>query len=240
MRTSPAGIALIKLFEGCKLRAYRCPAGVWTIGYGHTGSDVHPGLIVSQDRADDLLVLDLIRFEKAVAKAVAVPLSQNQFDALVALTYNTGPAPLTATLGRVLNARRYNDVPAQFMRWTRAGGKELKGLVRRRRAECALWRGLDDDRGDDVEVAGPITAAPAGRSLTSSTTAKAAGLAGAGGIGLVGQGLAQAKEHASTFSSIASAFDGLGSTGLLVLGAVILAGAGYLVYVRWRDRALYQ
>jgi lysozyme len=145
MKTSAKGLALIKQFEGCSLLAYRCPAGALTIGYGHTSSGspmVVDGMMITQSEADALLKHDLKRFEDEINQLVTAPLAQNQFDALVCWSYNTG-ALKTSTLLKRINAQELDRVPAELMKWTKAGGKELTGLVRRRRAEAELWRGLD-------------------------------------------------------------------------------------------------
>lgn len=155
MKTSPAGIALIQQFEGRRLEAYKCPAGIWTIGYGHTSAagapEVKPGMTITKQEANDILVRDLVKYENAVDRLVKVPLTQNQFDALVSFTFNVGEGALAkSTLLKKLNAGNYDAVPAELMKWTRGGGKELPGLVRRRRAEAALWRDVDDKASIDI------------------------------------------------------------------------------------------
>ena len=143
MNTSAEGIALIKKFEGCELKAYQCSAGVWTIGYGHT-KDVEEGDTISKDQAEEMLVEELHEYENYVNEYVNVALSQNQFDALVSWVYNLGPANLKAsTLLKVLNAGEYDEVPAQIKRWNKAGGQVLDGLIRRREAESLLFCGED-------------------------------------------------------------------------------------------------
>lgn len=143
MQTSQEGISLIKKFEGCRLEPYLCSAGVLTIGYGHTRTAVE-GQNWSQDHAEEMLKNDLQEFEQYVEELVAVPLHQNQFDALVAWCFNLGPANLKAsTLLKVLNAGDYEGVPAQIKRWNKAGGKVLEGLIRRREAEALLFMGED-------------------------------------------------------------------------------------------------
>lgn len=138
-KTSPTGIDLIKHFEGCRLEAYRDAVGVWTIGFGHT-REVHPGQRITAERAEELLREDLARFERYVADAVKVPLTQGQFDALVSFTYNLGPGNLRrSTLLRKLNAGDHKGAQAQFKRWNRAGRVVLRGLTRRRRAEADLF-----------------------------------------------------------------------------------------------------
>ena len=141
MKISQYGIDLIKHFEGCVLTAYKCPAGVWTIGYGHT-KDVQPGDEWSEDHANHMLEVELEEYENYVSTAVTVPLSQNQFDALVSWVYNLGNGNLTSsTMLKVLNSGDYAGVPAQIKRWNKAGGKVLEGLTRRRQAEADMFEG---------------------------------------------------------------------------------------------------
>jgi len=139
--TSSEGVALIKKFEGCELEAYQCSADVWTLGYGHT-SDVSEGDTCTAEEAESMLAEDLQEFEGYVNDLVHVDLTQNQFDALVAWTYNLGPTNLKdSTLLKRLNESNYEDAPHQIRRWNRAGGKVLDGLVRRREAEALLFKG---------------------------------------------------------------------------------------------------
>ena len=140
MNISKQGIDLIKQFEGCKLTAYKCPAGVLTIGYGHTGRDVHYSDVITQEQAEKLLKKDLQFFEIFVSKCVKVPLNQNQFDALVSLAFNIGiNAFKNSTLLKLLNQFEYDKASEQFLRWKYAGGKILLGLARRRQAEKDLF-----------------------------------------------------------------------------------------------------
>lgn len=132
MEIGQAGIDLIKQHEGCRLTAYRCPAGVWTIGYGHTGSDVKQGMVITQAEADRLLQQDLERFEKNVMKFNnKYHWTQNEFDALVSFAFNIGSInQLTA------NKTRTKDQIAQAMLlYNKAAGKVLPGLTKRRQAE---------------------------------------------------------------------------------------------------------
>ena len=139
METSKNGLDLIKHFEGCKLEAYKCPANVWTIGYGHT-KGVYEGQKITQEEADQMLLDELVEYEGYVNNLVTVGLNQNQFDAMVSWVYNLGGGNLKAsTLLKVLNAGDYAGVPAQMLRWNKAGGKVLEGLTRRRQAEADLW-----------------------------------------------------------------------------------------------------
>lgn len=139
MRTNAAGIALIKQFEGCKLSAYLCPAGVPTIGVGHTGRDVRIGMTISQEQADDLLANDLRLFEQGV-QGLCPKCTSNQFSALVSFAFNLGLHALEGSTLRTLhNAGKYTAAQDQFGKWVFAKGKRLDGLVRRRAAEAALY-----------------------------------------------------------------------------------------------------
>lgn len=143
MKTSPVGINLIKQYEGLSLTAYRCPAGVLTIGYGHTGADVKEGQKIVEPFAETLLKGDLIHAEMAVGTLVKVPLNQNQFDALVSFVYNVGQGAFGySTLLKRLNAGEDPSMVAkqELPRWVKDGdGKVLQGLVRRRSAEAELF-----------------------------------------------------------------------------------------------------
>lgn len=135
-----AGLALIKSFEGCELTAYRDAVGVLTIGYGHTGPDVHPDQVITQKQADYLLATDLIKFETAVSGLLERSVTPNQFAALVSFAYNLGAGALqTSTLLRLTNKGDFVGAAKQFSRWANAGGQQLEGLVRRRAAEAALF-----------------------------------------------------------------------------------------------------
>lgn len=140
MNISQKGVDLIKSFEGLKLKSYKCPAGVWTIGYGTT-KGVTPGMEITQKEAEELLKRDLRYFELWVDKLIDVPLSQPQFDALVSFTYNLGEGALKgSTLRKLLNQGRYDLVPDQFLRWNKANKKVLPGLTRRREAEAKMFK----------------------------------------------------------------------------------------------------
>jgi|TARA_B100000900_G_scaffold393014_1_gene389074 lysozyme len=143
MKCSQEGLELIKKFEGCRLEAYRCSANVLTIGYGHTGGVLETD-VITQDVADKLLKEDIAKFEKYVNVNVAVELNQNQFDALVAWTFNLGVGNLrSSTMLKKLNESDYDSVPFEMRRWNKAGGKTLDGLIRRRKAEGLLFEGKE-------------------------------------------------------------------------------------------------
>lgn len=139
MRLSPSGLELIKSHEGLRLSAYQDVAGVWTIGYGNT-STAKPGMIITQEQAERLLMNDVEQFENAVNNLVRVTLNQNQFDALVSFTFNLGRGALyRSTLLRKLNVGDYAGAASEFGRWVNAGGKPWPGLIRRRQEERELF-----------------------------------------------------------------------------------------------------
>ncbi len=140
-----AGLALIKEFEGLHLRAYQCPGHVWTVGYGHTRT-TRPGMTVTLAEAERLLKEDVNSAERAVSRLVNVPLTDNQFSALVCFVFNVGIGNFErSSLLKLLNRGWYEQVPAQFARWTRAGGEILGGLARRRAAEARLWNKPEEE-----------------------------------------------------------------------------------------------
>lgn len=139
MNTSPKGIALIKEFEGLRLKAYLCPGGVWTIGYGHTAG-VKPGMVISEVQAEEYLKADLIVFERYL-NGLGLALNQNQFDALVSFIYNVGTGNFSrSTLLRKVRANpQDNSIMDEFLRWVYSKGRDLPGLQRRRLAEMKLY-----------------------------------------------------------------------------------------------------
>lgn len=153
MKTGERGLALIKEFEGCKLSAYQCPAGKWTIGYGSTfygdGTPVGKGrTLPTKLAALELLKVTLVQFEKDVNSLVKVPITQNQFDALISFAYNLGSdidkddiaeGLGDSTLLKKLNNRDYFGAAAEFHKWNKESGKVSNGLVRRRKAESELF-----------------------------------------------------------------------------------------------------
>lgn len=139
MNISQNGIDLIKKFEGCRLTAYKCPSGVYTIGYGHTNG-VKKGQRISQRQAEAYLREDVKKFENGVNKYVSAPLNQNQFDALVSFCFNCGlTAFKDSTLRKKLNAKDYAGAGKELLRWNKANGVILDGLKRRRNAEKVLF-----------------------------------------------------------------------------------------------------
>ena len=136
------GFKLLTTFEGCELTAYDDGGGVWTIGYGHTGDDVFPGLTISQTQAEELLRIDLEKFESFVEDAVEVQLNDNQFSALVCFCFNVGPGGFgDSTLLKLLNQGNYQRAANQFPVWNKVNGQPWLGLTRRRLAKLALFLG---------------------------------------------------------------------------------------------------
>ena len=147
MQISEEGKQLIKKFEGCELEAYKCAAGKWTIGYGRT-KHVKEGDVCTQEQADQWLSEELPVYGAYVSDAVLVPINQNEFDALVAWTYNLGPSNLnSSTMLKVLNDNKKDEVPHQMRKWNKArvNGEKvvLPGLERRRLAESLLFEGKE-------------------------------------------------------------------------------------------------
>lgn len=162
MKMSPNGLLVTQHYEDCELSAYLCPAKVWTIGWGHTGSDVRSGLVITQSRADELLVEDMASFEIAVRKLVKIFITQHQFDALCDFAFNKGESGLaSSTLLKLVNAGDTKGAADAFLSWIYGGdgskngidddrdGKvdepgekqRLRGLVRRAHSQRALFLG---------------------------------------------------------------------------------------------------
>lgn len=136
-----AGLELIMQFEGCRLKAYRCAAGVWTIGYGHTAG-VREGQTITQEQAEAYLLRDCRKFENYVNNEAYVPitaqLNQNQFDALVSFAFNCG----AGNLKKLCAGRNASQIAAAMPQYCKAAGRTLAGLGRRRAAEAALFNTL--------------------------------------------------------------------------------------------------
>lgn len=128
---------LIREFEGLKLKAYKCPADVWTIGYGHT-KNVEEGQVIDNDEAENFLDADAEEALKGIKSVVTVELTENQEAALISFVFNLGIGNLKkSTLLKVVNAGE--DPSGEFLKWNKGGGVVLAGLTRRRQAEADLW-----------------------------------------------------------------------------------------------------
>ena len=245
MQMSQEGIdALLKKFEGCKLKAYRCPAGVCTIGYGHTSAAGNPtvvdGLTIRQDQAEAILRSDLVKYETAVHNMVEQPLTQHQFDVLVDFAYNAGVGNLkSSTLLKKVNAGQFDAVPAELMKWTKGGGKVLAGLVRRRQAESSWWLShemvpmtaaavAEVAEADDQEQRVSPDAVSVPSMATSSQGNAAIITAGLGGLGMAKQVAANAQDASDTANQIMGL---LGNTNFLIMLAIVGLG-GAIWYFR--------
>ena len=141
MITGKKGKDIIKYYESLSLTAYRCPAGILTIGYGHTGKDVYEGMTITNEEADALLSRDLVRTEQGITKYTSVELSQEQFDALVSFAFNVGVGNYrSSTLRMKLNRGEYDSASEEFVKWNKAGGRVLAGLTLRRLSEQELFQ----------------------------------------------------------------------------------------------------
>jgi len=241
MQMSQEGIdALLKKFEGCKLKAYRCPANVCTIGYGHTSAAGAPavtdGMTITQKDADDILRRDLVKYEPAVYGMVQQPLTQHQFDTLVDFAYNAGVGALkSSTLLKTVNAAQFDDVPTELMKWTKGGGKVLPGLVRRRQAESTWWttdtlktpeQVFDHEQQHRAEP-DPVPV----RTMVESKQGNAAIVtAGLGGLGAAKEIAAQAQDASDTADQIMKL---LGNTNFLIMAAI--AGLAAAIWY-WRKK----
>ena len=143
MITNDAALAIIREREGLRLQAYRDVRGIPTVGYGHTGPDVHRDLTIDEEVAEQLLEDDLHDAEVAVEDYVDVELQQHEFDALVSFVFNVGSGNFSnSTMLKLLNNGDRYAAALQFARWNKSGGKVSNGLIRRRKAEQRLFEGL--------------------------------------------------------------------------------------------------
>jgi lysozyme len=224
---SQAGLAIVRAFEGClkpigggKFKPYICPAGVLTIGWGHTnhhGRKFSATDVWTQKECDDELASDMVGFERAVLKHVKVPLAQHQFDALVSFTYNCGEGNLLkSTLLKKVNTKEFAGAAAEFAKWNKGDGKVLPGLTRRRRSEALLFAG--DDSGA-LAVAGAARLKPIAMPQQVDAPKKAPARTGSAVV--VGGGAAVAAKKVS---------DTYGPTlAVALIAAVLIAG-----FIAWR------
>lgn len=144
MRINKKGLEIIKKYEGCRLTSYRCPAGVWTIGYGHT-QDVKSAMAITRQDAERFLLQDIRRFEEGVEALVKVPLTSNQFSALVSFAFNCGLSALrSSTLLKKLNRGDLNGAANELLRWNKVNKQVVEGLTRRRKEEQELFLTKDN------------------------------------------------------------------------------------------------
>jgi lysozyme len=173
MHMTEEGLALIRRFEGFRGQAYKCPAGIWTIGYGHTEGAGPPqvagGMTISEAEAERILAADVALFAKGVAACLRRSLSDNQFSALVSFAYNVGLANFrNSSVLAAVNAGDFAAVPRRLQLWMKGGGRVLPGLVTRRAAEAALFvsTGTQAPARVDASVIAPMPGKPAMQSTT--------------------------------------------------------------------------
>jgi lysozyme len=139
MKINKAGLEIIKRFEGCRLEAYLCPAGIWTIGFGST-HEVYEGMIITQIEANQRLQSDVEGTEAGISRSIKVPLNPNQYSACVSLAFNIGARAFRdSTLLKLINQKRFKEAAGQFPLWKHSNGVVLPGLVKRRESERELF-----------------------------------------------------------------------------------------------------
>jgi lysozyme len=149
---SKTGLCLTEGCEGCRCEAYQDVAGVWTIGYGHTGPDVHAGLSITEQQAEALLAQDVSSTAAFVNRSVTVPLTQEEFDGLVDFVFNIGTGAFQkSTMLADLNAGNFAGAAAQFQLWDRAGGKVVAALLQRRNMEARLFQATESVRAETTD-----------------------------------------------------------------------------------------
>ena len=249
MKISPRGLALIKEFEGFRGKAYLCPAGVPTIGYGSTKGvtmdDVRRGRTITRAQAEKLLIEHLEEYERGVEAACKVEPNQNQFDALVSFAYNVGVAAMRgSSVIKAHNRSDFNAAARAFGLWTKArvNGKltELPGLVRRRAAEAALYlepvakapTAAPTDAQDaptEATVDMPQAVEPE-RPMTQSHINRASVIAGGTAAA------ATVAETLQTANSIKYGAQSLGDWLVPLLLITVVALCGYIVWERYKQR----
>jgi lysozyme len=237
MKISQFGKSMIAAFEGVRLEAYRCPAGVLTIGIGITGEEARPGRKITREEAFSMFDEFLARqYEPGVRKLLKRDPTQGQWDAMVSFAFNCGVGAL-AKSSILKHFNRGNDdlAAAAFGAWVKAGGKTLPGLVRRRAAEALAFRGIQDanfdgKRASDEPIYGPMPqkVEQVRESVAKTSTAKGAGAGGLAGAGAV---IKSTEEALTTAEPHISAGTWIG----FALGLTMLASAGFVFYRRWRD-----
>lgn len=190
MQVNDAGLELIKAFEGFRAEAYRDAVGVWTIGFGHTTAAgpprVLPGQRISREEAQHILARDVAQFADGVRQCLAVPLTDDQFSALVAFAFNVGLGNFRRSgVLKAVNDKDFEAVPRRLSLWVKAGGRSLPGLVRRRAAEAGLFASGSPSGGHselNPSAPMPVPDVPHGKPATQSRTLWAAAFAACLGL----------------------------------------------------------
>ena len=227
MKTSEAGLAHIISFEGERLKAYRCSANVLTIGVGHTSAAGIPkvieGMTITKAESNKIFRRDIVKFESGVCELISpdIFLERHQFDVLVSFAFNCGLSALgKSTLLKRVNAGRLDAVPAELMKWTKAGGKEIAGLVRRRRAEAKMWRGIGaqdvvsvDESRAEPDAPKPHVSVAQGREAKATVAA-----GGLGGVAVISELIPMLKDGRDVLQSTSP-------TVIIVLALLLALGA---------------
>lgn len=250
MHISDKGLALVRTFESClepdgngKFRAYVCPAGKLTIGWGHTndhGTQFNKGSAWTQAECDAELATDMAHFGSVVDRLVKVELQQHQYDALVSFAYNCGEGALAgSTLLRKINAGDFDGAAREFPRWNHGGGQVLRGLVRRRASEALMFQGIADEdfdgQPDKLIVKKPDEPmpqkvdAPEEKPLSQSTISTGAKVGG----GVLGTGIF-AEITNQILALPQSILDLAISLGKNPLFLAALAAGGFFIYINHR------
>jgi lysozyme len=220
MIISPDGLAQLKQFEGCRLKAYQDIVGIWTIGYGFTDG-IHEGMIITQAQAENMLLDRLVPYEQAVQDACTVTPTQAQFDACVCLAWNIGISAFQkSSVLKFHNQGKFKEAANAFGLWNKAGGKVVAGLVRRRSAESALYLedyGPASDMPQKVDV--PVSMAKSGINLAQATAGITASLAAVQPI-------------IDAINAFKSGVDGLGQWAVPAVLIGIVGLCGYTIWQR--------
>ena len=230
MRITSEGLSLVKNEESLRLTAYTCPAGVLTIGYGHTGIDVFAGEAITQDDADSILRRDINRFETCVTDTCDET-TPEQFSAMVSLAFNIGETAFRkSSVARLHNRGAYSEAAQAFALWNKAGQEVLPGLVKRRALEAALY--LKNADRCDVPPARAVGELPLNRSRAiSGQVAALAGTAGTVGLEQLHEGT-----PSNDWGTIFAQFLPYASEIKWLLSVLIVLGIGYAFYARVHDR----
>jgi len=207
-----ATVEIIKEFEGCKLKAYKCPAGVWTIGYGTTASAFvgitpHDGMTITQADAETYLKMAIEKFAEAIMPSITQPINDNEFGAFVSLAYNIGSGAFKKSSAlRHFNAGDKAKAADAILMWNKAGGKVLSGLVRRRAAERALFlTPIGFAAQDKLEDATAVPDIPRNTPMESTTMQAGAVQA----VSAVGAGVSAVSALSGTAQIVALVFCGI-------------------------------
>ena len=228
MRMSDGGLeALLKKYEGCKLKAYRCPANVLTIGYGHTSAagapEVKEGMLINNAQALEILRRDLFKLEDGVGNLVKVKLTQNQFDVLVDFAYNAGMGALAKSgLLRQVNAGNFDQVPNELMKWTKGGGKVLPGLVKRCQARTIWWRGHEGHLAGNQDERAEPDPVPVKTMVESKQGNSAVAVGLLGSVGAAKEVVAQVQDANDTMTTVMGL---VANPQFLIMVAVVGLGA---------------